>query len=108
MITAIAIDSKGNEIGSPRMFPETQWNSMVRTNGKRLRWRLIDAQAEDTKEEPEISKEESDKIWGEENSEPIFEKELEKLTKREIIEKYYLSKDLMKLTKAKIINEILK
>jgi len=104
MIKAIAIDSNGKEIGSPRMFPEIQWDSMVRTNGKRLRWRLIGEKLEINKEESEISKEESKKIFGE----PIFKEELEELTKHELIERYGLSEDSMKLTKAEIINEILK
>jgi len=108
MIKAIAIDSKGNEIGFPRMFPEIQWNSMVRANGKRLGWKLIEGKPEISKEEiDKIWKEEdSDKIWGKGDFKPIFKEkkeELEELTKHELIEKYNLSEDFMKSTKAEII-----
>jgi len=100
MIEAIPIDIDGDYIGAYQEFTEEQWNSMKESFGKNLRWKLI----KDIEEEPEISKEESKKIFGE----PIFKEELEELTKRELIEKYELSEDLMKVTKDIIINEILK
>ena len=98
MIKAIPIDNNGDYIGSYQEFTNEQWESMKRSFGKHLRWKLV----KDIKEEPEISIEESDKIWGK----PIFREELEEYTKRELIEKYELSEDLMKVTKAEIINKI--
>ena len=100
MIEAIPIDTDGDYIGSCREFSNEQWESMKRSFGKHLRWKLV----KDIEEESEINKEESDKIFGE----PIFKEELEDYTKRELIEKYGLSEDLMKLTKIEIIDEILK
>lgn len=103
MIEAIPIDTNGDYIGSYQEFPNEQWESMKRSFGKHLRWKLV----KDIEEEPEISPDESEKIFGKTQEEIIFDKEeLEEYTKRELIEKYGLSEDLMKLTKAKIIEII--
>jgi len=118
MIEAIPIDSNGYYIGSCQKFTNQQWDSMKEAFGKNLRWKLI----EDIEEEPEISIEESKKIFGEEkeyevtadgNNGDILIKsynrkkaELEEYTKRELIEKYALSEELMKNKKDEIIDEI--
>ena len=109
MKEAIAVDVNGNYIGPYKEFTNEQWDSMERSFGKRMRWKLL----QDIKEEPEISIEESEKIFGEgepneePNEEPIFEYDLDiNLTKRELIEKYNLSEELMKSTKAQIIDKI--
>jgi len=107
MKEAIAVDVNGNYIGPYKEFTNEQWDSMERSFGKRMRWKLL----QDMEEEPEISIEESEKIFGKvkpvENEEPIFEYDLDiNLTKRELIEKYNLSEELMKSTKAQIIDKI--
>jgi len=114
MIEAIPIDKNGHTIGCARNFPNSQWETMICTFGKKLRWRLV-------KEKEELVKEsDEERIWADSNSESdsfdeekIFEYNLDvksivtSLTKRELIKKYGLPEELMKSTKPEII-EIIK
>jgi len=41
MVKAFPLNAKGEQEGEIRNFPDTQWFNMVRTNGKKLRWKLV-------------------------------------------------------------------
>jgi len=94
MKKAVPIDKDGCTIGGIKNFTDNQWEMMVYTYGKKLRWVLVE-------EEPEINHERKTQ------EEIIFDKEkLEEYTKHELIEKYGLSEELMKSTKSEIIEII--
>jgi len=106
MKKAIPIDINKNPSGGVRNFNDGQWEEMIQTYGKKLRWKLV-------KEELEKEQDE-EQIWADSELEEEFFQEKEfihpepdkDLTKRELIEKYGLSEDLMKVSKAQIIKEI--
>lgn len=113
MIEAIAINSKGNIVGVPQVFSDNKWNTMVRTYGKKLRWKVLNII-----DEPGIKDEELDAIFEKESDasqetfedefwkEPDIEQSIDEYTKRELIDKYDLSEDLMKKKKSEIIELI--
>jgi len=98
MKKAIPIDIDGNPSGSIRKFSDGHWEEMIRTYGKKLRWRLI--------EKKEKKSEIEEQIWIDNELKEDSSIDYNNFTKRELINKYGLSEDLMKISKQEIIETI--